>query len=243
MAAFSLCTSCLCSLLGLRPAELVQPVQIDRRRFLGVAAWAGLAWPDTARAADLYRSFGQTPTELDQQIRDSLLRSTSTPTSVGIRATKNGDILLINNRLYCTAESLLLSTLPVECPPLDVLRSELEKLYVLRDDIDMLDVEPGTGSGETARHISKRSAFSDTYWAVLREAQTEAASAVVASRPLFRLFLSASTAKQGSRGLAELQEVRAGVAACRTSPAGTRVSAPSAEFPFLPFFACVPMLS
>jgi hypothetical protein len=201
----------LCALPGLRPAEVVQSLrQLDRRRFLGAAAWAGLAWPDAARAADLSRGFGQMQNELDRQIRQSLLRSTSTPTSAGSQLRYNADVLLSNSRLYYTAESLLLSTLPVECPPLDVLRTELEKLYVLRDDIDMLEVESGIGSGDTAKLVSRRSAFSDKYWAVLREAQTEAVSAVVASRPLFRLFLSATTAKPGSQRLDELQQVRIG---------------------------------
>lgn len=219
-------SACVYSLPGLRPAELVR--QIDRRRFFGLAAWAGFTWPDAANSADLYRGFGKTPNQLDRQIRESLFRSTSTPMPAESRPRNYGDVLLSNDRLYYTAESLLLSTLPVECPPLDVLRTELEKLYVLRDDIDMLDVGYGVGLGEPVRLISKRSAFSDTYWAVLREAQTEAVSAVVASRPLFRLFLSASTAKPGSRRLDELQQVwwERG----RARPAAARGSGPSADF-------------
>ena len=43
-----------------------------------------------------------------------------------------------------TAESLLLSGLPVECPPLDLLQFEVEKLWVLRDEYWERDTESGS---------------------------------------------------------------------------------------------------
>ena len=154
-----------------------------------------------AGAAELSRGFGQMHNDLDKQIREALLRSTSKTSAFGASA-------MPHDRQYYTAESLLLASLPVECPPLDVLKTELEKFYVLREDIDAVDVYGRRAAIEQARPTAKRSTFSDTYWAVLREAQTEAVSAVVASRPLFRLFLASSTAKIGSRRLDQVQEVR-----------------------------------
>lgn len=95
---------------------------------------------------------------------------------------------------FYTAESLLLATLPVECPPLSVLKAELEKLYVLR-------VRPGPD-----QQRRPAAAESDEYWSVLRVAQQEAASATKTSRQLFQLFFSEGRSRAGSRALDEVEK-------------------------------------
>lgn len=157
----------------------------DRRRFLEAAALAALAGPSAAVGG-----FGQL----------QLSPTASQPAPFGA-------MMLPDARRYYTAESLLLSSLPVECPPLAVLQAELEKLYILRDDANLVDVLGKAGSEEQRRLAAARAAASSTYWSVLQEAQMEAVSAVAASRPLFRLFLSSATAKAGERRLDKLAEV------------------------------------
>eukprot|EP00965_Chrysotila_dentata_P150806 4982905-Pleurochrysis_carterae.AAC.4 len=102
----------------------------------------------------------------------------SKPAEEPSQPTLFGEPVKARDDLSYTAESMLIRSLPVECPPLDVLTSELEKLYVLRDE-DATDV--------------------DGYWGVLLASQTEATEAATAARPLFRLFFASSKVGIGMR--------------------------------------------
>jgi len=98
---------------------------------------------------------------------------------------------------YYTAETLLLSLLPVQCPPLDALQKEAEQIYVLRSSLNS--------------SLSMTAASYD--WSKLEKARVEALNVTLESMPLFKLFFDRSTLKKGMKALDELEELLRGLEA------------------------------
>ena len=99
----------------------------------------------------------------------------------GERMARFGVLKTTSTKYAFTAESLLLSQIPVNCPPLDIVQADVEKLYSLRDN-----------QGEPA-------------WSSLLKAQESALQATVDSRRLFRQYLTADSLKAGNDQLDDLE--------------------------------------
>ena len=150
--------------LRARPAvpRLQQPVAAEkpggrwaRRQLLQWSVGLGAAAPANAAGIDLGWLQGRTSRK---QLKKELLQ-------------KFDQILPMWSPEFSTAESLLLARLPIQCPPLDALRAEIEEFYVLRDE--------------------------SVDWDSLRISQAEAWGGISSSKPLFRLFFDRLAIKRG----------------------------------------------
>lgn len=176
-----------------------------RRALVGTATWAALLAACSPEVARAFR-VGATKPEaaaLEKTIRE--LGTLEKPARFGKAARKLP--------FSSTAESLLLCQLPIECPPLDYLQEEIEKLYVLRKDAfkeaTTMEGLSWQASGCDATAAAKADARAiESYWSLLAASQREALAAAVESRPLFRLFLEqGAELNQGSAYLEELERL------------------------------------
>ena len=154
---------------------------VSRRAALlnAAAAFSVLLAPAERASAGL---FGLRPSQLSNQLASQRSGVLNSPPRFGSKA---------KPRVY-TAETLLLSQLPVQCPPLDLLQTEAEKFYVLRRS--------------NASWASPEASSAAVYdWAALEMAREEALSALLESRSLFKLFFDKPALKKGGASLEKLQ--------------------------------------